>query len=100
MLGKLPIVGQIAYTDIGSADNQVEQGLDLRNTAYKTLPYWLLPNLTTRALKASTCPDAILFLPGTMCSSRLSTRNSEFLQLAEGKKLSESKPVGGSPDKV
>ena len=94
MLGKLPIVGQIAYTDIGSADNQVEQGLDLRNTTNKSL------NLTTRALKASTCPDAILFLPGTMCSSRLSTRNSEFLQLAEGKKLSESKPVGGSPDKV
>jgi hypothetical protein len=31
---------QIAYytTDIGSADNLVEQGLDLRNTANKTLP--------------------------------------------------------------
>jgi len=26
---------QIAYTDIGSADNLVEQGLDLRNTANK-----------------------------------------------------------------
>ena len=29
---------QIAYTDIRSADNLVEQGLDLRNTANKTLP--------------------------------------------------------------
>ena len=60
---------QIAYTDIGSADNLVEQGLDLRNTANKTLPYWLLPNLTTRALKASFRTDAILFLPSTVCSS-------------------------------
>ena len=67
---------QIANADIGSADDLAEQGLDLRNTANKTLPtkkhcqqntdqqytdqqntdqqntanktltYWLLPNLT------------------------------------------------------
>ena len=30
---------QIAYIDICSADNLVEQGLDLRNTANKTLSY-------------------------------------------------------------
>jgi len=29
---------QIAYTDICSADILTEQGLDLRNTANKTLP--------------------------------------------------------------
>ena len=44
---------QNAYTDIGSADNLAKQGLDLRNTANHTLPYWLLPNLTTHALKPS-----------------------------------------------
>ena len=52
---------QIAYTYVGSADKLSEQGLDLRNTANETLPYWLLPNLTTRALKASSSrPDVIL----------------------------------------
>ena len=41
---------QIAYTDIGSADKLSEQGLDLRNTFNKTLPSWLLPELTAHAL--------------------------------------------------
>jgi hypothetical protein len=36
---------QIAYTDVGSADKLSEQVLHLRNTANKTLPSWLLPNL-------------------------------------------------------
>jgi hypothetical protein len=49
---------QIAYNDIGSADNLVEQDLKLRTTANKTLPHCLLPNLTTRALKATSRPDA------------------------------------------
>ena len=57
---------QIAYTDVGSADKLSEQGLDLRNTtANKTLPSRLLPKLTAHALKASSRPDAILFLPST-----------------------------------
>jgi hypothetical protein len=51
---------QIAYTDIGSSDKVSEQGLDLRNTANKILPSWLLPNLTAYALKTSSQPDAIL----------------------------------------
>ena len=66
---------QIAYTDIGSADKPSEQGLDLRNTANKTLPSWLLPKLTDHALKASSRPDAILILPSPVCSSRVTTRN-------------------------
>jgi len=78
---------QIAYTDVGSADKLSEQGLDLKNTANKTLPFWLLPKLTEHALKASSCPDAILFLPRTVCSSCLTTRNSNFQQLAKDKKL-------------
>ena len=78
---------QIAYTDVGSAYNLSEQGLDLRNTANKTLPSWLLPNLTAYALKASSRPDAILFFPSTVCSSRVTTRNSNFQQLAKDKKL-------------
>ena len=57
---------QIAYTDIGSADILSEQGLDLRNIANKSLPSWLLPKLTALALKASSRPDAILFLPSTV----------------------------------
>jgi len=70
---------QIAYTDVGSADTLSEQeGLDLRNTANKTLPSWLLPKLTAHALKASSRPDAILFLPSTVCSSRVTTRNSNL----------------------
>jgi len=64
---------QNAYTDIGSADNLAKQGLDLRNTANHTLPYWLLPNLTTHALKAFSHPCAILCLPGTLCSSRVTS---------------------------
>ena len=52
---------QIAYTDVGSADKLSEQGLDLRNTANKTLPDWLLPEPTAHAFKASSRPDAILF---------------------------------------
>jgi len=74
---------QFAYTDIGSADKLSEQGLDLRNNANKTLPSWLLPNLTAHALKASSRPDAILFLPSIVCSSRVTTRNSIFQQLAK-----------------
>ena len=52
---------QIAFTDVGSANKLSEQGLDLRYTANKTLPSWLLPKLTAHALKASSRPDAILF---------------------------------------
>ena len=78
---------QNAYTDIGSADNLAKQGLGLRNTANKTMPYWLLPNLTAHALKASSCPDTILLLPSIVCSSRVTTRNSDFPQLAKDKKL-------------
>jgi len=52
---------QIAYTDIGSADNLAKQGLGLRNTANKTMPYWLLPNLTAHALKVSSCPNTSYF---------------------------------------
>jgi len=73
---------QIAYTDVGSADKLSEQGLDLRNPANKTLPSWLLPKPTAHALKASSRPNAILFLPSTVCSSRLITRNPNFQQLA------------------
>jgi len=74
---------QIAYTDVGSANKLSEQGLDLRNTANKTLPSWLLPKLTAHALKkASSRPDATLFLPSTVCSSRVTTRNPNFQQLA------------------
>ena len=78
---------QISYTDIGSADKLSEQGLDLRNTANKTLPSWLLSNLTAHALKASSRPDATLFLPSTVCSSRVTTCNPNFQQLAKDKKL-------------
>ena len=75
---------QIAYTDTGSADKLSEQGLDLRNTANKILPSWLLPKLAAHALKASSRLDAILFLPSTVCSSRVTTHNSNF---AKDKKL-------------
>jgi len=78
---------QIAYTDVGSAVKLSEQGLDLRNTANKTLPSWLLPQLTAHALKACSHPDAILILPSTVCSSRVTTRNSNFQRLAKDKKL-------------
>jgi hypothetical protein len=78
---------QIAYTDTGSADNLVGQGLDLTNTANKTLLYWLLPNLTIRALKASSHSNAVLFLPRSMCSSYVTTHNSDLQQLAKDNKL-------------
>ena len=47
----------------------------------------MLPKLTAHALKSSSRPDAILFLPSTVCSSRVTTRNSNFQQLAKDKKL-------------
>ena len=78
---------QIAYIDVGSADKLTEQGLDLRNTANKTLPLKLLPKLTAHALKPSFRPDAILFVPSTVCSSRVTTRDPNFQQLAKDKKL-------------
>jgi len=77
----------IAYTDVGSTDKVSVQGLDLRNTANKTLPSWLLPKLTAHALKASSRPDAILFLSSTVCSSRVTICNPNFQQLAKDKKL-------------
>jgi hypothetical protein len=85
---------QMEYTDI---DNLAEQGLDLRYTANKTLPYWLLPNLSTRALRASSRPDAILFSPNSVCSSWVTTRNSDLQQLRQE---TESKLVVNSPDRV
>jgi hypothetical protein len=78
---------QIAYTDVGSVDKLSEQGLDLRNTANKALPSWLLPKLTAYALKTSSCPDAILILPSTVCPSRVTTHNPNFQQLAKDKKI-------------
>ena len=42
----------------------------------------------------SSCPDAILFLHCTVCSPRVTTRNSKFRKLAKDK--SKSKPEGGS----
>jgi len=82
-------VNQIAYTDVGSADKLSEQGLDLRNTANKTKNTALLVATKTnsKALKASSRPDAILFLPSTVCSSRVTTRNPNFQQLAKDKKI-------------
>jgi len=74
---------QIAYTDLGSADKLSEQGLDLRNTANKTLPFWLLLKLIAHALKAFSRPDAILIIPSIVCSSRVITCNSNFQQLAK-----------------
>jgi len=38
-------------------------------------------------LKASSRPDAILFLPSTVCSSHVTTCNPNFQQLAKDKKL-------------
>jgi hypothetical protein len=78
---------QIAYTVVGSADKLPEQGLGLRSTANKTLPSWLLPKLTAHALKSSSRPDAILFLPCTVCTSHVTTRKSKLQQLAKEKKL-------------
>jgi len=40
----------VADTLKGSTDKLSEQGLDLRDTGNKTLPSWLLPNLTAHAL--------------------------------------------------
>jgi hypothetical protein len=37
----------------------------------------------SRALRASSRSDAICFLPSTVCSSQVTTRNSDFQQLAK-----------------
>ena len=41
---------------------------------------------TSHAFKVSPRPDAILFLPSTVCSSRVTTRNSIYQHLAIDKK--------------
>ena len=43
--------------------------------------------LTAHALKTSSRPDTILFLPSTVCSSSVTTRNSNFQHLDKDKKL-------------
>jgi len=40
---------------------------------------------------SSSLPDAILFLPSTVCSTRVTTRNSDFQQLAQDMKLNQNK---------
>ena len=72
---------------IGSTDYLADQGLDTRNTVNKTMPCWLLPNLT-----GSTCFESLFlfrcYLIFTECCMLFpTTRNSDF-QLAKDKKLS------------
>ena len=58
----------------------------MRNTANKTLPSWLLPKLTTHASKAPPVLTPFSFHL-TVCSSRVTTCNPNFQQLAKDKKL-------------
>jgi len=56
--------GNIIFTDIGSETWMAQQSLVLpAHVANRTLPQWLLPNLSADELRSCSGPDAICILP-------------------------------------
>jgi len=56
--------GNIIFTGIGSATRMAQQSLVLpTHVANRTLPQWLLPNLSADELRSCSRPDAICTLP-------------------------------------
>ncbi len=56
--------GNIIFTDIGSETRMAQQSLVLpTHVAIRTLPQWLLPNISAYELLSCSRPDAICILP-------------------------------------
>jgi len=63
-LNKGDFGGNITFTDIGSETRMAQQSLVLpAHVANRTLPQWLLPNLSADELQACSRPDAICVQP-------------------------------------
>ncbi len=63
-LNKGDFGGNIIFTDIGSETRMAQQSLVLpAHVANRTLPQWLLPNLSADELRTCSRPDAICILP-------------------------------------
>ncbi len=63
-LNKGDFIGNIIFTDIGSETRMAQQSLVLpAHLANRTLPQWLLPNLSADELRSCSRPDAICILP-------------------------------------
>ncbi len=66
--------GNIIFTDIGSETRMAQQSLVFpAHVANRTLPLWLLPNLSADKLRSCSRPDAICILP-------LGTKNQRDIQ--------------------
>jgi len=56
--------GNIIFTDIGNKTRMAQQSLVLpAHVANRTLPQWLLPNLSADELRSCSRPDAVCILP-------------------------------------
>jgi len=63
-LNKCNFGGNIIFTDIGSETRMAQQSLIMpAHVANRTLPQWLLPNLSADELRSYSTPDAICILP-------------------------------------
>jgi hypothetical protein len=66
----------LVYTDVGSNTRFSDEGLDITHIANRTLPAWLLCNLSEQERSSSSRPDAIFILPANSCSTQLTDLNS------------------------
>jgi len=66
----------LVYTDVGSNTRFFDEGLDTTGVAYRTLPAWLIPNLSELERSSFSRPDAIFILPATSCSTHFTDLNS------------------------
>ena len=76
-----------SYTDIGSATKLADEGVDTSDISNRTLPAWLLPNLSNQEMKACSRPDAITLLRReTPHSFRVHTTHTSVIeQLKKGR---------------
>jgi len=63
-------------TDVGSNTRFSDEGLDTAGVANRTLPAWMLPNLSELERSRSSHSDAIFILPAISCSTQFTDLNS------------------------
>ena len=73
--------GSVCFTDVGSAAKFKEHGLNMKDIANRTLPDWMLPDLSEHEERPSSRPDAILLLLANPCSARPTPANCDFSKI-------------------
>jgi len=66
----------LVYTEVGSNTRFSDESLDTTGAANRTLPAWLLPNISELERSSSSRPDAIFILPAISCSTQFTDLNS------------------------